>query len=105
MSLTKEEKMNVAMFRYGLIAPVLQHTVNDPGAYLEDLVGKLHEVPHYGQRQYSKKTLQRWIAAYRRENLDGLLPQVHQDKAVPRAISADMADEIVATGFYIRNTR
>lgn len=95
MSLNKQEKMDVAMFRYGLIAPVLQHTVDDPGAYLDDLVGRVHDVPHYGPRQYCKKTLQRWIADYRRENLDGLLPKVRQDKAVPRTISPDMAEEII----------
>jgi len=92
LSLNKQEKMDVAMFRYGLIAPVLQHTVDDPGVYLDDLVGRVHDVPHYGPRQYSRKTIQRWIVAYRRENLDGLLPQVRQDKAVPRTISPDMAE-------------
>ena len=95
MSLNKQGKMDVAMFRYGLIAPVLQHMVDDPAAYLEDMASRVHDVPHYGQRQYCKKTLQRWITAYRRDNLDGLLPQVRHDKAVPRVISPDMAEEII----------
>lgn len=95
MALNDQQKMAIAMFRYGLIAPVLQKTVSDPAAYIEDLVNQVHEVPHYGSRQYSKKTFHRWISDYRRGNLEGLMPQTRQDKNVSRAISATMAEEII----------
>jgi len=87
--------MDVAMFRYGLIAPILQNTVDDPAAYLADISAKTHDVPHYGQRSYSKKTIQRWIVAYKRDNLDALKPRVREDKNISRVISPETSEEIL----------
>jgi len=45
MALSKEQKMEVALFRFDLIAPLLNNQVKDPKAYLEMVASQVHDVP------------------------------------------------------------
>mgnify|MGYP000926508583 CR=1 FL=1 len=95
MALTKEQKMDVALFRFSLIAPLLNNQVDEPNTYLEMISSKVHEVPHYGRREYSAKTIRCWLNSYRQEGLDSLLPAVRKDKGVPRSIAPALGERII----------
>lgn len=95
MSLTEEQKMEVALFRFGLIAPLLNNQVEDPKAYLETVSSKVHDVPFYGRREYSEKTIRRWLSDYCKHNLEGLKPSSRKDKGSFRVISSELAERIV----------
>ena len=48
--MTEKDKELIALFRYGLIAPLLTDTVSSHTAYLDEVSAKIHDVPHYGLR-------------------------------------------------------
>ncbi len=96
MALNEEQKMEVALFRFGLIAPLLNNQVDDPKAYLERISSLVHDVPYYGKKEYCEKTFRRWLWDYRKNNLEGLKPQNRKDKGSSRVISEVLAEKIIA---------
>ncbi|OFV68888.1 hypothetical protein ACWI_36390 [Acetobacterium wieringae] len=53
--MTEKDKELIALFRYGLIAPLLTDTVTNHTAYLDEVSAKTHDVPHYGIRPTTVK--------------------------------------------------
>jgi len=51
-NLTEEQEMEVALFRFGLIAPLLNNQVEDSMAYLEMLASQVHAVMYYVRREF-----------------------------------------------------
>lgn len=96
MALTEEIKMEVALFRFGLIAPILNNQVDDINTYLETVSSGIHDVPHYGKREYSSKTIRCWLNQYRHGGLDALKPQRRKDKGSSRSIPAALGEKIIA---------
>lgn len=48
--MNEKEREQIALFRFGLIAPLFNGQV-DPKTYLNELEGKIHSVPYYGERK------------------------------------------------------
>jgi len=96
VAFTEEAKMEIALFRFGLIAPILNHQVLDVTAYLETVSSRIHDVPYYGKREYSAKTIRCWLNQYRHEGLDALKPQKRKDKGTSRVISETLGEKIIA---------
>jgi transposase InsO family protein len=96
MALTEEQKMDVALFRFGLIAPLLNNQVEDPRSYLEMLANQVFDVPHLGRRDYCTKTIRCWLWDYRRDNIEGLKPQNRSDRGTSRVISTGLGESIMA---------
>ncbi|TEB04261.1 hypothetical protein Psch_03986 [Pelotomaculum schinkii] len=96
MALTEEQKMEVALFRFGLIAPLLNNQVDNPKVYLEKVSALVYDVPYYGRKEFCDKTFRRWLLDYRKDNLEGLKPQNRKDKGQSRVISEDLAEKIIA---------
>lgn len=96
MALTEEQKMEVALFRFGLIAPLLNGQVDNPKAYLEKISSQVYDVPYYGRKEYCERTFRRWLWDYRKDNLEGLKPQDRKDKGQSRTISKALAEKIIA---------
>ncbi|GAE95256.1 mobile element protein [Gracilibacillus boraciitolerans JCM 21714] len=78
---TREE---IALFRYGMIAPLLNGQVK-PKDYLEEMEGKIHNVPYYGERKVAAKTMQEWHLHYRRNGFDALKPKRRSDRGDARS--------------------
>lgn len=78
----------IALFRYGIIAPLLNEQV-DREVYLAEQSAKKHEVPHYGERAYAAKTILEWLLLYRRQGFDGLKPARRSDRGQLRTLSSD----------------
>ncbi|AGL00116.1 transposase [Desulfoscipio gibsoniae DSM 7213] len=85
----------IALFRYGIIAPLLNEQV-DREAYLAEQSAKKHEVPHYGERTYAAKTILEWLLLYRRQGFDGLKPARRSDRGQLRTLSSDQQDYVLA---------
>ncbi|MBE3570820.1 MAG: DDE-type integrase/transposase/recombinase [Bacillales bacterium] len=92
--MTEKEREAVALFRYGLIAPLLNGQVNAK-EYLEGLEGKVHSVPYYGERKIAIKTIKEWLLNYRRHGFDGLKPKQRADRGNSRRLSPDEQDHIL----------
>jgi hypothetical protein len=57
----EKEREQVALFRYGLIAPILQGAVQVRATYIAQVAARMHEVPGQGLTQYSPKTIEYWF--------------------------------------------
>ncbi|MGI6448886.1 MAG: DDE-type integrase/transposase/recombinase [Desulfitobacteriia bacterium] len=82
-------KEQLALFRFSLIAPLLNNTFSAPSAksYLETICAKIYDVPYYGKQEYSPSTVKGWLLLYRKHGLEGLYPASRNDKGQSRALS------------------
>jgi len=53
----ERDREQVALFRYGLIAPLLHGSIEDRTEYLAEISSKVYDVPYYGPMEYSPKTI------------------------------------------------
>lgn len=92
-----QRKKEIALFRYAMIAPVIQENVKVQVEYFRDVSKKEHEVPHIGKRRFKVATLKAWLKQYRRGGFDALQPKTRDDKGCPRKINDIIADIIQQT--------
>ncbi|PLR80004.1 IS481 family transposase [Bacillus canaveralius] len=92
--MNKNEREQIALFRYGLIAPLFNGQVN-PKEYLKELEGKIHSIPYYGERKIAVKTIQEWLLHYRRNGFEALKPKKRGDKGNSRRLSPDDQDQLL----------
>lgn len=74
-------RQEVANFRYGLIAPVVARqglTRGEQTRLLQQAAAGSYQVPGSSRTRVSTRTLERYLAAYRRHGLAGLLPRERQ---------------------------
>jgi len=76
----------IALFRYGLLAPLLNEQV-DRKDYLAQVSAKKHPVPHLGEKEFSPKTILSWLLTYRRLGFEGLKPKRRSDRGQSRTLS------------------
>src|ERR1700680_3039368 len=87
----KAEK--VALFRYGLIAPLVLETLprGELTRRAQELAARLYDIPHSTRRQVSVDTLLDWTLRYRRNGLAALSPKPRQDHGQTRAVAPQTA--------------
>jgi hypothetical protein len=90
----EREQEQVALFRYGIIAPLLNGQV-DSKQYFEELEGKVHSIPYYGERKIAVKTVKEWFLNYRRNGFEALKPKKRSDQGNSRRLSPDDQDHIL----------
>lgn len=89
----------VALFRYGVIAPLL-----DPGLSAgertrlrREILERQHVLPGEGNaKTVSARSLRRWLQAYREGGFAALLPRPRRDKGKARRIAPEVLDKAVA---------
>lgn len=69
----------VALFRYKLVEAVLAVDEAERAQMVRELCRKKWQGPG-GPRQWSSKTLRRWIVGYQRDGLEGLKPKIRNDR-------------------------
>ena len=82
----KDEK--VALFRYGLIAPLVLETLprGELTRRAQQIAARLYDFPHSTRRQVSVDTLLDWTLRYRRNGLEALSPKPLQDRGQALAV-------------------
>ncbi len=90
----KDQAIQIAIFRYGIIAPVLHDSTNGQTRYFKEMAKKTFDVPGYGRKQYNWKTFKSWLRTYRLANIDGLKPKVRTDKGTSRIVDEHLTDII-----------
>ena len=87
----KDEK--IALFRYGLIAPLVLETLprGELTRRAQELAARLYDIPHSTRRQVSVDTLLDWTLRYRRNGLAALSPKPRQDRGQARAVAPETA--------------
>lgn len=84
-----------ALFRYGLIAPVIHEQGRCQMKYFRQVAAKQYPVPDkQGSISYSVSTLKDWLRKYRKGGLDALYPSIRKDAGVSKKIDAEVAESI-----------
>lgn len=93
-----ERNTEIALFRYGLIAPLLYDPLaaGELEKALRAIAAKSYTIPHSKRTQVSVTTLRRYLQAYNQGSFDALRPQARGDKRTPRAFSSAVLDKAVA---------
>jgi transposase InsO family protein len=88
----------MAMFRFGLIAPVINGTFSEPSkmAYYRNVAASELTLPSGVKVDYSPSTLSYWEGLYRKGGFDALATHARSDKGVSRKLAPDVTDAIVA---------
>ena len=85
-----EQRHDIALFRYGLIAPVLHGTHAGCAAdYFRLATAEPLTVPHVGAVHFKPDTLKGWLADFRARGLDGLMPKPRADLGTSRVVTPE----------------
>ena len=82
----RDRAEQIALFRYRVIAEPANPRLapSERGRLVRTLARQAHEHPDGTMRTYSRNTLDRWIAAYQAQGLDGLRPVRRADAGAVR---------------------
>ena len=92
--LSQKDRDSIALKRFSLISPVLNGQVESQKEYFEALCVKPIDMPYYGPRIYSPKTLVNWLHDYRTSGIEALKPGYRDDRGKSRKVSLEIADKI-----------
>lgn len=90
----RKKKEAIAIFRYGVIAPILHAQGRGQADYFRKLAQKEFQVPFQGPRRFRPSTFKSWLLAYRKSGFQGLLPASRRDAGCSRVISAQLSQLI-----------
>jgi len=88
--------LDIAHFRFGLIAPVIQNRYPDSSAsaYYHRVTEEPIELPDGTFYKYNPGTLQKWVSYYNLNGMDGLIPKSRIDKGTSRKLNDTAIEEI-----------
>ncbi len=91
-----KEKNEIALFRYGLIAPVVTNTYTEPSKmqYFRNVASNTYIV-NGKETIYTPSTIKKWYQSYNKYGYNGLLPKTRSDSQTSRKLSKDTTDMII----------
>ncbi|MDD4563077.1 MAG: helix-turn-helix domain-containing protein [Syntrophomonadaceae bacterium] len=92
--LDNEKREQIALKKFSLISPVLNGQIDNQKDYFIEITSKAIDMPHYGMRMYSPKTLGSWLSDYRRGGIDALKPGYRADRGKSRKIDDELVEKI-----------
>jgi putative transposase len=89
-----EHRRGVALFRYGVIADLVQLEPNHRGLYalLTKKAEAEYTIPGSLRRHVAPETMRGWLRDYRRGGFDALLPKKRSDEGSARSIPTHVVD-------------
>ncbi len=96
----EERRTQIALFRYTLIAPLLDHPLErgEIAAHLRAVAAQTHHIPFSSRTTLHEETIWRYLARYRAGGFEALGPQVRTDAGRSRRIP----EEIIAKAIALR---
>lgn len=91
----EKTRQEIALKRFSLISPVLNGFEDNAAAYFRAVCEEPIEMPHYGIREYSPKTLRSWMNGYNRYGFDALKPGFRSDKGKSRKMTPGIEKAIL----------
>lgn len=84
-----KNKEDMALFRYGIIAPVIHENVKNQAQYFRDISEKEFDVPGIGRRRYKVSAFKSWLRKYKADKIKALMPKEREDKGTSRKINEE----------------
>lgn len=97
VKLTDKYRTEVALFRYGILAPLISGTW-DGGSdhqFFKKAANKTYTLPNGKEKNYTAHTIYRWYLAYSKDGFDALKIKGRTDVGKFRRIDDDIADQII----------
>lgn len=93
-----QQRQAIALFRYGLIADLVQLPVGSKGLYarLREKAKIDYTIPGTTRTRVTVETLRHWLKDYRRGGFDALLPKGRADRGRSRALPQAVADALTS---------
>jgi len=91
----EKTRVAIALRRFSLISPILNGQVASITDYSEEVTKLPIEMPHYGSRSYSPRTISTWYSKYIKGGIDALKPSPRSDRGVFRVLDAEMSEKIL----------
>lgn len=95
--MTLDQKQQVALFRYGVIAP-LETGSSDPSIsnneFFRRAAAQVYAGPDGKPVTVSAATIEKWHRFYKKEGFNGLLPQSRKDEGISRKLDQDLQIQI-----------
>lgn len=94
--MNNEESHKIALFRFSLIAPLVNNTYDAPSKsqYFRNIAAKTHELPNGKKVKLSSGTIKKWYLFYRKNGFDSLIPKTRSDVGVPRVMNEEVIKKI-----------
>ena len=90
--LDEKTRNAIALKKFSIISPILNGQVKNLREDCAKVAASPFEMPHYGSKRYSPKTVELWYYDYMRYGLDALKPKPRSDKGGTRKVTAEIAD-------------
>ncbi|KMW09480.1 hypothetical protein [Enterocloster citroniae] len=83
----------VAQFRFGIIAPVIQDLYPDASrtAYYKRVADSAFTLPDGSIVEYNYKTIEKWVSMYQRGGLEALMPHKVISEPPPASLNSEAA--------------
>ncbi len=88
----REKQEKIALFRYGIIFPLLDERLQwgDKSRIIDEICATEHTIPYSRRRTISKPTIYDWLRAYgRKQRIEDLYPAERKDKGHHRNLSKE----------------
>jgi transposase InsO family protein len=94
----EEQRLDIALFRYRIIAPLLDPDLTPRLAqeYRRRITTESHSIPCTDRTRIAPRTLRLWVQHYRERGFEGLKPRPRSDREAPRALRPEVLDAAVA---------
>lgn len=93
--MNEKKRQEIALKRFALISPVLNGFEDNAAAYFRSVCEQPIEMPHYGTREYSPKTIRSWMNNYNRHGFDSLKPGFRSDRGKSRKMTPEVEQAIL----------
>jgi putative transposase len=94
-----ERRRDIALFRYGVIAELVQWPEGAKGLYerIEAKAAREYAIPGSTRTRVAAETIRHWLKAYRKGGFEALLPKPRADRGQARRLPAAVAEALLAT--------
>ena len=94
----KNEQNDLALMRYGIIAPVICHTLPPEMSnkeFFEEAAKQTYKDPKGRDRKFSASTLERWYYSYHHFGFNALTGKTRKDYGSFRKVDSDIENQII----------
>jgi putative transposase len=94
----EERRTKIALFRYGLIAPLLGRPLEkgEIVAHCNDYASRTHQIPYSERHTIHPDTIWRYLTLYRKGGFEALKPQLRDDAGKARCIPEAVIQKAIA---------
>ncbi|MDD2235380.1 MAG: DDE-type integrase/transposase/recombinase [Desulfitobacteriaceae bacterium] len=98
--MNKDQDLERALFRYGLIHPLLDDSLSpgEKSALRKQILSKTYDIPHSNRTTISERTLRQYLQWYREGGFSALMQCKRKDRGEVRAIS----EEVLKKAFTLK---